>query len=309
MMFKKKLFLFLLVILNFQTNLMSEVYIAYKINNEIITNLDINKETRYLTALNNQLKNLDNNQIKKIAQESLIREKIKKIELSKVFKFDQKNPFLDTVIEDFYLRLNLGSKKEFKEYLKDYDITIREIKKKIEIETLWNQLIFDKFKKQLYINEEKIKNKIDNNKKLKIERNYLLSEIIFEKIDNQTLNQSAKTIIKSINEIGFENSANIFSLSDSSKFGGNIGWIKEKSLSENIFKEISSLKNGSYTDPIQVGSNMLILKLNNTKDEKIAINYKDELKKMIAFEQDRQLNKFSKIYYNRIKINIDVEKF
>jgi len=295
--------------LNFQTNLISEVYIAYKINNEIITNLDINKETRYLIALNNQLKNLDSNQIKKIAQESLIREKIKKNELSKVFKFDQKNPFLDKVIKNFYLKLNLSSKEEFKEYLKDYDITIQEIKKKIEIETLWNQLIFDKFKNQLYINEKKIRKKIDNNKKLKIEKNYLLSEIIFEKIDNQTLDQTAKTIIKSINEIGFENSANIFSLSDSSKFGGNIGWVKEKNLSENIFKEISSLKIGSYTNPIQVGSNMLILKLNNTKSEKIKINYKEELKKMIDFEQDRQLKKFSKIYYNRIKINIDVEKF
>jgi len=308
-MFKKKLFFFLLVMLNFQTNLISEVYIAYKINNEIITNLDINKETRYLIALNNQLKNLDSNQIKKIAQESLIREKIKKNELSKVFKFDQKNPFLDKVIKNFYLKLNLSSKEEFKEYLKDYDITIQEIKKKIEIETLWNQLIFDKFKNQLYINEKKIRKKIDNNKKLKIEKNYLLSEIIFEKIDNQTLDQTAKTIIKSINEIGFENSANIFSLSDSSKFGGNIGWVKEKNLSENIFKEISSLKIGSYTNPIQVGSNMLILKLNNTKSEKIKINYKEELKKMIDFEQDRQLKKFSKIYYNRIKINIDVEKF
>ena len=308
-MIKNKLFLLILIFFNIETSLMSDVYISYKINNEIITNLDIKKETQYLVALNNQLKNLDDDKIKKIAEDSLIREKIKKIELSKFFAFDQKNPFLDTVVKDFYLKLNLNNKEQFNEYLKDYNITIKEIKKKIEIETLWNQLIFDLFKKQIDINEEKIKYKIKSRKKSEMGKNYLLSEIIFEKKNNQTIAQTIETINKSINEIGFENSANIFSLSDTSKFGGKIGWIKEKTLSENIFKKISTLEIGSHSDPIQVGSNFLILKLNDIRNEKIEIDLEKELNKMIEFERNRQLNKFSKIYFNKVKININVEKF
>ena len=308
-MIKKKLFLLILIFLNIETSLIGDVYISYKINNEIITNLDIKKETLYLIALNNQLKNLDEVKLKKVAEESLIREKIKKIELSKFFKFDQKNPFLDTVVKDFYIKLNLDNKEQFEEYLDDYNITIKEIKKKIEIETLWNQLIFDLFKKQIDIDEEKIKYKIKNKESSEVEKSYLLSEIIFEKENDQTVAQTTKTINKSINEIGFENTANIFSLSDSSKFGGKMGWVEEKTLSEKIFKMISPLEIGSHSDPIQVGSNFLILKLNDIENKKIEIDLEKEFKKMVEFEQNRQLNKFSKIYFNKIKININVEKF
>jgi len=306
---KKFLFtFFVFLFVNLNTNLMSDVYILYKVNNKIITNLDINKEKQYLLALNNQLKKLDEAKILEISTDSLVREKIKLIELSKFFKMDQQNPYLDKIIEGFFLRLNLNNKEEFEKYLNNYDLTIAEIKKKAEIENLWNKLIYDKFINQVNVDKKKIKDKILNRKNLKVEKSFLISEIFFEKEKNKPLDETIENIYKNINEIGFENSANIFSISDSSKFGGNIGWIKKKNLSQKMYKEISTLKVGSFTRPIQVGGNFLILKLNDSREEKIEIDYDLELKKMIDFELNQQLEMFSKIYYNRIKINTDVEK-
>jgi peptidyl-prolyl cis-trans isomerase SurA len=306
---KKTIFLiFILIFLNLKSSLMGEITILYKINNEIITNVDVNKEKKYLLALNNQLKSLSNNKMIEISTESLIREKIKKIELSKFYTLDQQNAYLDQIIKEFFLKLNLNNQKEFEEYLNDYDLTIREIKKKVEIETLWNQLIYNKYKNQVVIDEKKIEKKIINQKKLKKEKSFLISEILFIKEKNKPIEKTIENIFKNISEIGFENSANIFSISDSSKFGGNIGWIKKKSLSEKIAKEISGLKVGSFTKPIQVGGNFLILKLNNVKEEDIEIDFDTEFKKMINFDKNRQLEKFSKIHFNKIKINTNVKE-
>ena len=119
-----------------------EAKILIKINNEIITNLDIKKESRYLIALNNDLKTLKDEQILEIAKDSIIRETIKKIELKRNYDLDQEIKQIDLIIANFYEKLNLKDISEFKEYLKTYDINYEEVKKKIKIESLWNNLIY-----------------------------------------------------------------------------------------------------------------------------------------------------------------------
>lgn len=194
----KKIYLFILLIIffNIKTNSISDILISYKVNNEIITNIDIEKEAIYLIALNNDLTKLENKKIKEIAKDSILREKIKEIELIKYFKFNQQNPYLDKVIESFFLKLNLKSEEDFANYLKGYDLTIETIKSKIEIETLWNQLIYEIYNKQLSIDEEKLKNKVTIQKKLLIEKSFLLSEIVFEKDKNKSLDELKKKYIK-----------------------------------------------------------------------------------------------------------------
>ena len=306
----KRIYLLSLVflLLNLKTSLMSEIFILYKIDNEIITNVDIQKEAQYLIALNNQLKNLGKERIEIIAKESLIREKIKKNELSKFFKLNQENPYLDEIIKNFYLKLNLNSPDEFQNYLDSYGLTVQEIKEKMEVENLWNQMIYDRFRNQVVINEEKLKVKISKEEKLNMQTSYLLSEILFEKEKDKKIDETIKDINKSIEQVGFENSANIFSISDTSKFGGKIGWVMKKNLSEIIYNKISSLDIGSHTQPMQIGGNFLIIKILNIKNEKVKIDKESELKKMIIFERNRQLEKLSKIYFNKVKINTNVEK-
>ena len=161
MKLKKKIIfiVFLLILINFESNSKNNIFIAYKVENEIITNIDIENESKYLIALNNQLQNIDKNKILVIAKESIIKEKIKEIEILKYYKLDQKNPFLKTIIKDFYVKLNLNNELEFENYLTKYDLTIGKVLKKIEIETTWNQLILEKYRNQININLESLKKK------------------------------------------------------------------------------------------------------------------------------------------------------
>ena len=298
----------LIVLLNFSSNAKSDIYIAYKIENEIITNIDIKNESKYLIALNNQLKNIDKNKILIIATESIVKEKIKEIELLRYYKLNQKNPYLKKIIKDFYLKLNLNNETEFENYLIKYDLTIKDVLKKIEIETVWNQLILEKYKNQIKIDVEMLKKKVAKKKISQKKISYLLSEIVFEKKNDQPLNEVIEKINLSINEIGFENTANLYSVSDSAKFGGKIGWVEKENLIKRISRLIIKLKVGDHTKPVQVGSNFLIIKLQDIKENLVKIDADKELEKFISYEQNRQLDQFSKIYFNKVKLNTNISE-
>ena len=293
----------LFLIINFKLYANENTYIVYKINNEIITNTDIEKEYRYLVSLNNQLKNLEKQKVIELSKESALREKIKKTELVKYFDFKKIDIKIDNYLENFYRNLNITNKNDFEEYIKSNDISLDYVQKKIEIEILWNQLIYNRYISQINIDrnelKEKVKKLINTNKQTK----YSLSEILFNKENNSSFEKKLENINQSISEIGFNNTANIYSMSDSSKFGGKIGWIEEQKLSTKILEQFKLLETGQYTSPIQVGSSFLILKIEEIKYENITINEDEELNKMVQFETNKQLEKFSKIFYGKIKIN------
>ena len=297
------LFLFLLILINFKSNTAENFYIVYKVNNEIITNSDIEKEYRYLVSLNNQLKNLEKQKIIKLSKESALREKIKKIELAKYFDLKTINIDIDNYLENFYRNLNIKNKKEFEEYLESNNISLNYVQKKIKIEILWNQLIYDRYISQINIDRNQLKEKVKKLISTKKQKKYSLSEILFDKENNSNFEKKLENINQSISEIGFKNTANIYSISDSSKFGGKIGWIEEQKLSTKILEQLKALEVGQYTSPVQVGSSFLILKIEEIKYENAIINEDEELNKMIQFETSKQLDQFSKIFYGKIKIN------
>ena len=284
----------------------NKIIIKFQIENEILTNLDFLNEEKYLLALNNNLQNIPKNQLKQLSRDSLIREKIKKIELSKYFDFSKENKYEDELLKDFYKRLNFNNKKDFELYLKKYNLNIANIREKLKIESLWNELIFKKFSNQVNVNEEKLKKKLLLQKNLMTE--YNLSEILFEIKDNEKLDTKYKLILKNISETGFKNSANIFSISNSSKFGGDLGWINDAQLNENLLNQIKSLNIKQLTKPIQVTNGYLIIKLNDKREKNIKIDFEKTLKKMILEEKNRQLNQFSLIYFNKIKQNTFVSE-
>ena len=297
------LFLFLLLIISFKSSTAENFYIVYKVNNEIITNSDIEKEYRYLVSLNNQLKNLEKQKIIELSKESALREKIKKIELIKYFDLKTINIDIDNYLENFYRNLNIKNKKEFEEYLQSNKISLNYVQKKIEIEILWNQLIYDRYIGQINIDTNQLKEKVKKLISTKKQKKYSLSEILFNIENNSNFEKKLENINQSISEIGFKNTANIYSISDSSKFGGKIGWIEEQKLSTKILEQLKALEVGQYTSPVQVGSSFLILKIEEIKYENAIINEDEELNKMIQFETSKQLDQFSKIFYEKIKIN------
>ena len=297
------LILFLCFALNNAKSIESKI--IHNIENEVITNIDIKNQFKYLVALNNSLKELNKEKILSISNESIIREKIKKIEISKNFKEVRLNEdYIDILLKNIYSRLNLNSINEFELYLKDYDLTISKIKSKITIDALWNELIIKKYGTKININEDKLKNEILKNSKIQL-KEYQLSEIIFEVANKQEINKKYNEVIKSVSEIGFGNSAATYSFSESSKIGGDIGWINENSLNDEIRKNINTLKIGEITKPIILSNGILILKLIDTKNSETTINVENELKKAITYERNRQLNQYSKIYYNKIKKNLE----
>ena len=302
---KKKILLLLFLLIYNNQAYSIETKIIHNIQNEIITNIDIKNEFKYLIALNNSLQELDKEKILGISNESIIREKIKKIELSKNFKEIKLNEdYIDILLKNIYSRLNLKSINEFEMYLNSYDLTLNEIKAKITIDALWNELIIQKYSSKLTVDRDKIKKEILKNNKIQ-SKEHQLSEIIFEVTKREEIEKKYNEIVKSINQIGFKNSAAIYSFSDTSKIGGDIGWINENSLNNNIKKNINSLKVGEFTKPIILSNGILILKLINTKNSDTTIDIENELKKAINYERNRQLNQYSKIYYNKIKKNLD----
>jgi peptidyl-prolyl cis-trans isomerase SurA len=301
---KKKILILLFALIYTQAQSI-EIKIIHNIQNEIITNIDIKNEFKYLLALNNSLKELDKEKILNISNESIIREKIKKIELLKNFEEIKINEsYSELLIKNIYSRLNLKSINEFEIYLKNYDLKISDIKKKITIDALWNELIIKKYGSKVAINEATIKKGILNNSKIQ-SKEYRLSEITFEIVNKEEIEKKYNEIVKSIDEIGFENSAATYSFSDTSKIGGDIGWINESSLNNDIKKSIQNLQIGDLTKPIILSNGILLLKLINIRNLEATIDIENELKKAINYEHNRQLNQYSKIYFNKVKKNLD----
>ena len=301
-----KFFLPILIFyLSFSSVQSLETRIVHIIQDEIITNIDIKNEFKFLLALNNSLKELDKEKIFNISNESIIREKIKKIEVLKTFKkIEINDDYLSMVLKNTYSRLNLKSIDEFELYLKEYDVTLADIKKKLTIDALWNELIVEKYSSQITVDEKKIEAKVINNSKKK-SKEFELSEIIFEIENKEDINRKYKEVIKSINEIGFKNSASIYSISDTSKIGGDIGWINENSINVKIKENITSLEIGKVTKPIILPNGILILKVMNVRKSQIEIDTETEFEKAVNFERNRQLSQFSQIYYNKIKKKLE----
>lgn len=311
-----KWYYLLVIIITFQFQSFSfgstKIQILNKINNEIITNFDVEKEYNYLIALNNDLKNVPENEAFKIAKDSLIREKIKTSELKKFFVIDEFNntKYLKNVLKSFYQKLNLSNEVEFSNYLNSYGLSVDDVKNKIKLEILWNQLIGNKYKNQINIDVDSLRKKIIKDK-LNFANivEYDLSEIVFQAKTQDELNIKTEQIKKSINNIGFNNTANKFSISESAKFGGKIGKIKENQLSNQIKKELESLNVNEITNPLNIGGSFLLLFINDRKEVELKQDEEEILKNMIEFERTKQFDQFSQVYFNKVKINVQIENF
>jgi peptidyl-prolyl cis-trans isomerase SurA len=302
---KKKLIILILVTILFNFKLFSDekAFIVFNVNDKIITNIDIERESKYLMVLNNQLKNLGQKQLLDISKDSSLREKIKELELIKYFDLEAENALAKKYMNNLQLRLKLKNEIELQNLLKSNGLSIEYVQKKIKIELVWNQLIYEKYNNQINIDITKLKKQIKRSKvenKIKI---YLLSEIIFNKGNQERLSIKIEKIKESIKEIGFKNTANIYSVSDTAKFGGEIGWVSEKQLSPKIMQELTKLDVSQYTSPFQTAGSFMILRVDDIKYEKKIFDEDGELNKIIQFETDRQLERFSKIHYNKLKIN------
>jgi len=305
----KKFYLFISILLLFESAAIAKknVFIVAKVNDQIVTNLDIEKEASYLKILNPQLEKIEKDKIFKITKNSLINEIIRKKETQRFFDYNKKLSITDRIFIDFHKSLGFQDKEKFLILLSEKKTySEEEIKEKLKIEFFWNRIILEKFNDLVKIDKQQFLKKIEN---INIYKNeYQLSEIFFSKDKDLSLDEKIKKIKNSIDTVGFSNTASLFSNSESANVGGKIGWIPEESLSQKIIDELKNTKIGENTDPIQFGSNFLILKIENKKQKKIQNDKEKMLDQMIEFETNKQLNQFSNIYFNKIKINYSINE-
>ena len=297
--------IYFITILNTQNLNALENKILFKVDNEIITTIDIHEEIKFLKAFNPGINSLGDEELFEISKNSLIRDKIKKIELMKFVKELKVNDkFLLNLIKGKFSKLNIDSIKDFEQYLKNKELNIENIREKFTIELMWNDLIYQKFSNKVIIDKDKIKNDISQNSKKKMQKELLLSEIIFNVVNKDDFDDKYYKILSDIEKIGFKKAALIHSNSDTASNGGLIGWIKEDNLNQSLKKIVSKLKPGQFSKPIRTSSGFIIIQVEDEKEYVSKFNLEDKVDEVTRFKRDEQLNQFSSMYLNKLKKNL-----
>ena len=296
----------LYTIIFFSNILAVENRILFKVNNKIITSIDILTEIKYLEIINKDFEKMQTNQRFEIAKKSLIREKIKEIELIRILKIIKvEDKFFEKLLIDYFKTYNIKTISDFDDFFLSYDINPNLIKKKISIEILWNQLIYTKFKENIKIDKETIKNEIRKNTKKK---EFLLSEILFNIDQDEKLDSKFSLLEKKINDKGFSQTALSYSVSDTANKGGKLGWISETIMSPKIKETIKKIKIGNYTKPMVIPGGFLILKIEDIREVDNNSDLNAEINKVVKDKTNEQLNQFSNIYFNKIKKDVTINE-
>ena len=298
--------LFLLKSVNFSY---AEFKIKYKIDEDIITNYDIYNERDYLIFLRPNLKELSDKEILELSKNSLIREIIKKKELNRIFK----NLPNDDLMTDMKSKLmnysNVSNEGELRNKLIENNLDYNLILEKLKYESLWNELIFKKFSSLVKVNEKNLRSELDKKISNIKKYEYNLSELLFEVEANETLDMKYKKIREYINAKGFKNATYTFSISNSSNNGGEIGWVKETLLSDELSKIFRKMQRGQLTKPLKYPNGYLLIKINDIRDLKEVIDIEKELKELVQYETRRQLNQYSILYYKKLKQNTSINEY
>ena len=303
---KKIILILLILFLNIKSSYAIENKIIVRVNNEIVTSIDILNEINYLKLLNPQIQQLNNEKLFEISKNSLIREKIKKIYLLKLIdEISIEEKYLNNLIKNIYSQKNIKSLQDYKIYLKNNNLNYQYLKNKITIESLWNEMIFQKFNSKVKINKDQIKKEILNNPDEKL----LLSEILVAKSKDNEMKLKFNQIQEDIQKEGFGNAASIHSISETASRGGKIGWIDKNSLNKLLANKLSKLNIGDHTDPILTPSGYLIVKLENKKDNEVSKeDIEKKIDRLVRIKTNQQLNQFSNIYLNKLRKDVVINE-
>ena len=307
---KNLLIIFVLILFNINNLLALENKILFKIDNEIITTIDVYEEIKFLKTFNSEINNLKEKEIIEISKNSIVRDKVKKIEIMNyIEEIKLEDKFLLKYIESKYSNIGLNSIKSFEDYLKKNDLNVELAKEKIAIELIWNDIIFQKFSSKININKEMIKKEILKNSQKKLQKEFLLSEIVFDVSENSEFKEKYEKIVLDIEQTGFKNAALINSVSDTSSNGGFIGWVKEDNLNKSIKNQIENLKKGQYSDAIRTSVGFLIIMIEDIKEYEVKFDLNKKIDEMVRFKTNEQLNQFSNSYFNKIKKDLIFSDF
>ena len=295
-------FILLIILFKIKNSIALENKILFKIDNEIITTIDIYEEIRFLKIFNPESNNLNEEELFEISKNSILRDKIKKIEIMKFIKeLKTDDKFLLKFIKNRYSKMNINSLENFESLLRFNNLNVKNVKEKFYIELIWNDLIYQKFHDKVIIDKERIKNEILQNPKKEKQKELLLSEIMFIVNDKADFKNRYEKILLDIKNLGFKKAAILHSNSDTASNGGLIGWIKEDNLNQNIKDIIFELLPGQLSKPIRTSSGFIIIKIEDKKEYVTEFNLAKKIEEVVRFKTDDQLSQFSSMYFNKLK--------
>ena len=286
--------------------LATENKILLKVNNELITTIDILNEINYLKSINKNINNLENRKIIEIARNSLIKDKIKKIALKSIVKkMEISDDDFKRILISNYSNTGFTKIDEIFKHIDEYNVKPELIRNKMTVNAIWSQFIYNKYSKNIKIDTNKLRQNIQRNES---QTEYLLSEIVFDLEKKQTIDEKFNIIKNAIEKNGFENTALVYSISETSTSGGNIGWVSENSVNKKILKKITEISINNFTKPLVIPGGYLILKVNEKRITEKNIKLEDELKKIIEIKTNEQLNQFSNLFLNKVKKDIIINE-
>ncbi len=303
----KVLFIFFSLTLSFQNLNALENRILFKVDNEIITTIDIFEEIKFLKTFNPEMNSLSKEELFEISKNSILRNKIKKIELTNFVKeLKVEDKFLLNIIKSKYPKIGMNSLENFKNFLKDNNLNFEIIREKLTIELIWNDFIYQKFNEKVVIDRNKIKNEILQNPQKESQIELLLSEITFTINDKIDFQNKYQKVLLDIEKIGFKKAALIHSNSETAANGGAIGWINENNLNKNIKEIISKLQTGQFSKPIRTSSGFIIIKIDDKRESVSKFDLTKKIEEIIKFKTNDQLDQFSNMYFNKIKKDLKI---
>ena len=300
-MIKKIIFLIKILIILFSSNLFAKVEnkIVITVEDEIITSYEVkNKVLTSLFLAKQDINQTKVDQFKKQSIESLIQEKLKIIELKKL------NIKADNLRINTYLNsISSNNIKSLKNSFKKNNLNFDLFKKGIEIQFMWQEFIYMRYKDKINIDEETINKELTNslNSKKNI-KEVKLSEIEIRIDENLAIEKEVEKIRGLIAKNGFANTAFTVSISPSAENKGDLGWINLKSLSKKINNIVSKLKIGEISQPVINQNSILFLKLVDTREARSKKVNLDEIKKKIINQKKNELfNLYSNSHLSKLR--------
>tara|TARA_B100001939_G_scaffold337654_1_gene342235 strand:+ start:1415 stop:2344 length:930 start_codon:yes stop_codon:yes gene_type:complete len=300
----KKNLIFILFLLSF---LMISKYsyakinnkIVIKVENEIITSYEI--KNKILTLLNfsgTEVNQKNINQLKKQAVESLIQHKLKKIELKK-YNIKKNTSRINSYLKSISSNNVSGLKMKFEENNLDYELFMDEV----EVQSMWQELVFKLYSKKFSIDETLIEQELKNSKNTKKDlREFKISEIEIMLENNKNDDKKIQNIISEIQKDNFESVALKYSISSSASNNGDLGWISEKSMSNQIHNIIKDMKIGQVSKPIRRQNTVLFLKVQDIRNSKITdLNLVELKKKLINQKKNELVNLYSLSHLSKVR--------
>ena len=277
------------------------------IGDKAVTQSDIVAEIKTILILNNESYSQDKrDQLHKIAVNSIIKRKVKEIEIGRNNFFNYNPIDLEDEIKRLAQNLNINV-DTLKNICSSNDLDFARIEHNIKVDLAWNSLIFQIYKDKLTINPDEIDEQLKSieNKNEIIE--YLISEIITEPVENDKVDSTITELKKKIKIEGFENVAKKLSISETAVKGGDLGWVNENSIARKIKREIINTPMGEISSPILLPEGILIFKVRNKRKVETKLNLETKKNELVKMEKIKILNMHSLSHYDKVRRSVSIK--